>query len=253
MSTVDADPTFSIIAVHGNGGGGFRFGQIHNLFPPSVTFKAPTLPGFADVPADRHLKTMYDFANRLHEYITGTPRPRIILGHGIGGSFTLEYAQHFASEVDGLIIHAPVGSRLNSRFFPQLMRLPGARSIGKAIFSSKPARPLFAHLLFSSPLPKPVCDRFFDEYRRCSVFALMFDLISLEWFESLRPIKLPTTLLWGKRDNVLLADELEYFKGLFQSVDIQVEPNWGHFPMLDRPEEYAIKILSISRRLIGVK
>lgn len=81
----------------------------------------------------------------------------------------------------------------------------------------------------------------------------MFDLISREWFESLRPIAIPATLLWGKRDNVLSAQELEYFKRLFETVDIQVEPEWAHFPMLDRPEEYATKIHSLSSRLIGVK
>ncbi len=251
MSRVDPDPPFSIIAVHGNGGGGFRFEQIHNLFPPSVTFRAPTLPGFADVPADQSLKTMYDFACRLHEFIIGTSRPRIILGHGIGGSLTLEYVQHFASEVDGLIIHSPVGSNLNSRFIPQVMKLPGARSLGRMIFSSQLARPIFARLLFSSPLPKSVRDRFFDEYRRCSVFAQMFDLISVEWFKSLNEVRIPTTLLWGKRDNVLSLRELDFFKQFFENLDIQVEPNWAHFPMLDAPEDYARKIYAISRRLIG--
>lgn len=244
---------FSIIAIHGNGGGGFRFEQIRKFLPESVEFYAPTLPGFADVPADPDLKTMYDFACRMHEFVIGSAAPRILLGHGIGGSLSLEYLQHFSGSVDGTIVHAPVGSSLNSRFFPQLMKLPGARTLGKAVFSSRAARPFFSHHLFSRQIPKPICDRFFDEYRRCSVFALMFDLISREWFESLRPIAIPATLLWGKRDNVLSAQELEYFKRLFETVDIQVEPEWAHFPMLDRPEEYATKIHSLSSRLIGVK
>lgn len=40
--------SFSLIALHGNGGGGFRFERIKPFIPSEVNFVAPTLPGFAD-------------------------------------------------------------------------------------------------------------------------------------------------------------------------------------------------------------
>ena len=42
----------SIAAVHGNGGGAFRFSRLHRYLPDDVNLQAITLPGFADVPDD---------------------------------------------------------------------------------------------------------------------------------------------------------------------------------------------------------
>ena len=36
----------SIVATHGNGGGGFRFDLAKPLFPSNINFLNPTLPGF---------------------------------------------------------------------------------------------------------------------------------------------------------------------------------------------------------------
>ena len=38
--------SFSITAIHGNGGGGFRFDMSKSLFPKNINFYNPTLPGF---------------------------------------------------------------------------------------------------------------------------------------------------------------------------------------------------------------
>ena len=40
--------------------------------------------------------------------------------------------------------------------------------------------------------------RFFGEYRTCSVFGQMFDLITPGWFRGLGPTDLPAALRWGE-------------------------------------------------------
>src|SRR3954451_8313033 len=170
LTTADRRPP-TLIALAGNGGGAFRFDLVVPHLPEEVRVRAITLPGFAGVPRDPELRSMRNYAAALHGMVGGEERPIVLLGHGIGGAIMLEYVQRYADEVAGLILHAPVGTRLDTRLFPRLMGLPGARALGKALISARLLRPLFRRRLFSRPLPPEVTERFFEEYRRCTVFG----------------------------------------------------------------------------------
>jgi pimeloyl-ACP methyl ester carboxylesterase len=241
----------TIVALHGNGGGAFRFERVAPHMPLDVSLHAVTLPGFAAVPRDPALRTLRDYAAYLSNLLADQPRPLVLLGHGIGGSIALEFAQRFAANIDGLILHAPVGTRLGSRLFPRLMALPGARSFGKWLFSSRLARPLFHRLLFRRPVPPALVVRFFDEYRQCAVFGQMFDLITPGWFRSLRPIGLPAALLWGERERVLTVDQLDDYRALLPNSLTRIVPDWDHFPMIEQPDEYARAIAALAQELIA--
>lgn len=240
----------TIVAVHGNGGGAFRFARVKPYIPNEISFRAVTLPGFADAPRDPTLETMRDYAGDLYRLIAAESHPLILLGHGIGGSIILEFGQHFASVVDGLILHAPVGTRLEARFFPRLMALPGARLIGRWLFSARLTRPLFRRLLFSEPVPSAYLNRFFDEYRHCTVFAQMFELITPAWFAALHPIDLPTALLWGEQERLLHVDHLRDYQALLPNSLVRTIPGWRHFPMIEQPEAYTREIVALARELV---
>ncbi|MFQ3596814.1 MAG: alpha/beta hydrolase [Chloroherpetonaceae bacterium] len=244
--------TLSLIAIHGNGGGGFRFERLKPFIPASVNFLAPTLPGFSDVKRDPNLSTMKDYAFKLREMIEQEPKPLVLLGTGIGGSIALEFLQHFERDVQGLILHAPVGTRLNQRLFPKLMKPMFIRRFGQWLFSSTLARPIFKRLLFQSPeqIPAEYLKKFFDEYRRCEAFAQMFDIINAAWFQSLRPSNIPAVLLWGEKERVLTPDQAKDYQRLLPNSTIKLVPNWNHFPMIEQPEDFARQILDLSNALI---
>lgn len=243
----------TIIALPGNGGGAFRFERVKPYIPAGVGFQPVTLPGFAGRPADPTLHTLRDYVVYLREMTAAAPRPLVLLGHGIGGSLALEFAQYFAAEIDGLILHAPVGTRLDSRLFPRLMALPGARGLGQWLFSTRFTRPLFKRLLFSQPIPTDYLNRFFDEYRRCTVFGQMFSLITPAWFNSLHPVDIPTALLWGERERILRVDQLNDYRTLLPRHLIRTVPGWDHFPMIEQPEAYAGEIMRLGRELVSSK
>src|SRR6185369_298015 len=115
----------TVVAVHGNGGGAFRFELVKPFVPAGINFKAITLPGFADVAPDPNLQSLGDYAEYLSRLCATLQRPLVLVGHGIGGSIILELAQHYSGAIDGLILHAPVGARLESRLFPSIMAVPG--------------------------------------------------------------------------------------------------------------------------------
>ena len=241
----------TIVALHGNGGGAFRFSLMSPYIPMDVHFRAVTLPGFAAEPVDTNLQTLADYAHYLHGMIKEEERPFIFLGTGIGGSIVLEYMQHYTSSIDGLILHAPVGTRINSRLFPRLMKLPGSRTLGQWLISARLLRPFWQRRLFTQPLPTTVIDHFFNEYRQCRVFGQMFDLITADWFQDLRPIQVPTALLWGEQERVLSVEQLNDYKGLLPHHIIRTVPEWDHFPMLEQPAAYTKEVVQLAKQLLS--
>lgn len=247
--TID-EPELAIIAIHGNGGGGFRFDRMHDFIPAGVELCCPTLPGFADTPRNLSLNCLSDYADVLNAIVENQrAKHKILLGHGIGGSIALDYLQRHARNVDGLILHAPVGALLDKRIFPRLLRLPGVALLGQRIFASPVFRTHFAKKLFVRTVPADFQDRFFGEYRNCSVFADMFEMINKEWFQALNPVLTPTTLLWGPKDNVLSDNQLEAFLRLLHQPQIVRPADWAHFPMCDMPDAYTATVVQLAREL----
>jgi pimeloyl-ACP methyl ester carboxylesterase len=241
----------AVVAVHGNGGGAHRFARVVPLMPPDVRLAPITLPGFASVPANPALRSLRDYAAVLADMVDEQPRPRVLLGHGIGGSIALELVQERAALLDGLILHAPVGTRLDRRLFPRLMAVPGARRVGQRLLASRLLRPAYRRLFFSPTVPVAYLDRFFDEYRQCSVFSQMFDLITPTWFRGLRPTLLPSALLWGEAERLLAVDQVRDYQSLLPGASVRSVPGWGHFPMIERPQPYATEIAALARALVG--
>ncbi len=260
-----SDSHLTIVAIHGNGGGSFRFSFLMEHIPKHVNFVAVTLPGFAGVPLNHSVSSVEDLAEILHEELCGSElpegwlssqswtslekRPFILLGTGIGGSIALQYAQKYAHYLAGLILHAPVGTRLDTRWFPRLMSLPINRKIGKMVFTSSLIRPFWRKVLFTKPLPKEEETQFFDEYRQCQLFGELFDWITPEWFNTLKPVAIPAALLWGERERVLTVDQLDDYKALLLEPIIHTEPDWDHFPMLDTPKQFVEVLTSLSLKI----
>lgn len=252
----ESAPQLTIITVHGNGGGGFRFERMHSYMPPHVALVCPTLPGFANEPKDPSLTTLSDFADRLHPVVQQAQQMKgkiVLLGHGIGGSIALDYLQRHAKAIDGLILHAPVGAMLDKRAFPMFIRIPGVAMLGQHMFASALLRPYFARRLFKHPVPAEFQARFFGEYANCRVFADMFFMINHQWFSSLHPIETPTIILWGEDDNVLTPDQIDAFRPLLHAHKIVRPANWAHFPMCDMPKEYCNQIVSLATDLVNQK
>jgi pyruvate,water dikinase len=239
----------TLVAVHGNGGGGFRFARVLPHVPDSIRFEAITLPGFGGRPGEPALRTLPDYAEALWREIEQLPRPIVVLGHGIGGSIALDMVQRH--EIDALILHAPVGTRLEKRWFPRLMKPEPVRGLIKWGISSRLTRPLVGRRFFSRDVPAGYRNQFLDEYSRADSFSQMFDIITPEWWNDLRPVDMPALMLWGSDDRVLGADQVADYRALLPHTWTDVVPGWGHFPMVERPAEYATVITGWAERLVA--
>lgn len=248
-TTPDAGTSsLTVVAVHGNGGGAFRFSLMPTELADGVTLHAVTLPGFEGRPLGTASPTMATYTDDLATTIRGIDGPVVVLGHGIGGSIALDTLGRHPGIADGLILHAIVGANLDERWFPRFMARPAVRSGVQRLISSKAIRLTAGRLLFRSA-PAGFADRFLAEYRRAESFGPMFDLLTAEWFDSLAEVAAPTVVLWGEKDRVLDIGQLEVIEQLVPNRRRHVEPSWGHFPMIDDPAGYGRVIAELARSL----
>ena len=239
----------TLVAVHGNGGGGFRFARVEPHLGDRVRFEAVTLPGFGGRPGDPTLRSLPDYAEALWREIEHLPRPIVVLGHGIGGSIALDMVQRH--EIDALILHAPVGTRLDTRWFPRLMKPEPVRTLIKWGISSRLTRPLVGRRFFSRDVPIDYRNEFLDQYGHADSFSQMFDIITPEWWSALTPTEIPALMLWGSDDRVLGADQVADYRALLPQAWTDVVPGWGHFPMVEGPADYADVITDWAERLVA--
>lgn len=243
--------TTSLMAVHGNGGGGDRFRWMAPHLPPDIALHAPTLPGFGGVQADPSLTDVAGYGGVLGAELMGLPRPRVVLGSGIGGSFALELLRTHGHEIAGLILHAPVGPRLDTRLFPRMMRRTAVAEAARRLIGSQHLRPLLARRFFAPQTPTNRVDSVLGGYERCTVFAQQFQIITAGWWASLPASDVPAVVLWGARERVLSSDMAADMAQVLTDFEIQVVPGWDHFPMIDTPAHFADVVASTTRDLLA--
>ena len=244
------EQSISIIAIHGNGGGGFRFDLAKPLFASNITFENLTLPGFDCVNNRQIDYSMKQYADWLADRIKDMQKPRILMGHGLGGVFVLEFLQHYAKMVDGVILHSIVGANLNKRIFPKFMRLPFVAFIVKNIIASRIVRPLMSRKFFQEKIDSSYENQFFEAFARCEVFERMFHLIDFPWFEGLSTVRVPAAFLWGEKDWILGANEISALQKLFPFSYKKIVPGWDHFPMIDQPASYSFEVSNLAYQVL---
>lgn len=240
----------TVIAVHGNGGGGFRWERLPDPLADDVTLNGITLPGFQGTALPSGEITMETFSEAVGAAALTTDGPVVLLGHGIGGAIALDLAARHPELVDGLILHAPVAVNLDTRLFPRLMKANFMRTAAKRIVSSFPVRKIASRFLFPSA-PQDYSERFLAEYARADGFAPMFDIIDAEWFDSLPAITTPTVILWGARDRVLDSTQADPLEEAIPHATRQIEDHWGHYPMIESPDEFAVSVAALARDLVN--
>ena len=101
--------------------------------------------------------------------------------------------------------------------------------------------------LFLRPQDEAARARFFEGYARCAAFGDLFawftpgELRALERRLAGRADALARITVWlGGRDRVVGRREVEWTEAALKVRWPRVEfPGWGHYPMIDDPEEWA--------------
>jgi pimeloyl-ACP methyl ester carboxylesterase len=127
------------------------------------------------------------------------------------------------------------------------MRWSAARDLLRVGFTFPWVRKRLARKLFRRPLPAGVRDRFFDGYVQCAAFGDAFRWFEPAWLRTLerqraeRPGARDRITVWlGGQDRVIGRREVSWTEAALRVRWPVVEfPDWGHYPMIDVPEEWA--------------
>jgi pimeloyl-ACP methyl ester carboxylesterase len=147
-----------------------------------------------------------------------------------------------------LIFQGPVLWGLEQRLFPRVMKRSRlARRALQGAFGVGPFQDHFAHKYVLEPLEEPERSKFFEGYVRCPAFASFFQWFTADWLRTLErafadhPERLHGVTVWlGGRDRVVGPSEIEVTeRALGVRWPLVVFASWGHYPMLDVPEEWA--------------
>ena len=200
-------------------------------------------PGFEGRPRAGSLGA---FLDRLAE--SCRDRPDAAYASGIGALLALGLRARGELAGVPLVFQGPVLWGLEARWFPRVMRrFPPARGLLALAFRSPAFQARFARKQFTRPPDPATLSRFFEGYARCPAFGDFFDWLTPGWLRALerafldRPEALGEIAVWvGGRDHVVGLDEVRATgRALGVRWPVEVFEGWGHYPMIDDPEEWA--------------
>lgn len=251
----------NLLLIHGNGGANARFQLFLEVArkekPSKLRIHLPLLPGFEGRPFPKAEDQWAPLLQALGEVVQQAPEEKWVLyGHGVGGSMLLEWAKRGWSLPNGhrfqphdVIMHSIIGASLQARWFPKVMALKPVRSLIHQLNPNQQLRPRWEKKLFLKPshIPKRIRTQFFEDYRQCAAFPILFDLITPQWYDQVKDELSAQDyyFLWGGEERVVAAQYLEFWKRDFPKARFEIVPEWDHFPMLETPEAFYHKIIEI--------
>lgn len=250
----------NLLLIHGNGGANARFQlmlEYARTQSPELRMHLPLLPGFEGRPLPPSQDVWALFIEALGRVVATAPDEQWILyGHGIGGSMLLEWAARDwilpngkTFQPDQIIMHSIIGASLQARWFPKLMKLYPMRRFIHWLIYQPALRPRWEKRLFLEPqnIPAALRTRFFEDYRACAAFEVLFDLITPRWYKKVqaKTHKEPFYFLWGGQERVVAANFLDFWRNDYPAAQFEVVEDWDHFPMLETPKAFYHKLMDI--------
>jgi hypothetical protein len=164
---------------------------------------------------------------------------------GIGGLIALCLRSRGVARNLQLLLQAPILWGLERRWFPWLMRF-GLAPLIRPLFRLPVFQRRFVRKHFLGPPSPEVQTAFFDGYQQCSAVADFFDWLTpallrqLEREFAARPTARDNIRVWwGGRDAVVTLAELEATPPQVRADwPVREFANWGHYPMIESPDEW---------------
>jgi pimeloyl-ACP methyl ester carboxylesterase len=247
----------AVVFVHGNPGSSEDWLDLLAGAGDFARVLAPDMPGYGKADRPREFDyTVIGYARHLDGLLQqlGVKRAHLVL-HDFGGAWGLAWASEHKDQVASLtLFNIGVLPGYQWHKFARIWRVP---VLGE-LFQLSTTRGAFRALLNAGnprPLPRAFLDRMFDDadwgtkravlklYRATSDAGAM----SEPFGEALKPLALPTLVIWGDGDVYLPVRYAETQKQYFDA-QVHVLPRCGHWPMIDEPERVRDLVLPFLRK-----
>lgn len=154
----------------------------------------------------------------------------ILIGHSNGGRISLAFTQKFPEKVSKLILIDSAGiyhNELSLRFKRFIFR--NIAKVGKRIYDSEKLKKLIYKIAregdYSNATP--------------SQRKTMINLINTDLTDVLREIKVPTLIIWGKKDSVTPLSDGILMHNLIKGSYMKIIEDAKHSPQFTNPKEVA--------------
>jgi pimeloyl-ACP methyl ester carboxylesterase len=189
---------------------------------------------------------MTDVSDHISAHVGACPERVVVYATGIGGLLALCLRARGEHLDVPLLLQAPVLWGLEHRLMPRMMRLGLARRLFLGLFGWSFFQRRFARKYFERPVPAGVVKSFFRGYAECSAAPDFFAWLTPALLRKLeaelgpRPSMLQRIRVWwGERDKVVTTEELTWAReALSVSWALRTFPAWGHYPMIDDPDDW---------------
>jgi pimeloyl-ACP methyl ester carboxylesterase len=229
----------------GNGHCAARLTTARTFLTAEVDLVEAPYPGFEGRPRAAGLEV---FLDAMEEHLRSV-QPDLVYASGIGALLSLCLRARRVLRDTPIIMQGAVLWGLEHRWMPRMMRFKPMQRTVSGLFANELFQRRFVRSHFTHPPEAATAAAFFDGYARCSALPDFFAwltpalLRSLERDLAARPEALENIQVWwGGRDSVVSASELAWTAGRLSPAarwPVRIFPEWGHYPMLDAPREWA--------------
>ncbi len=249
----------NLIFLHGGLNSSKIWGNVLDLIPPEFRSFALDTRGCGDSGRgeDYSLDTL---SQDVSDFMQGLGIDKAsIIGHCLGGNIAILFAHRFPQKVEKLILFDTF-IRKSTVF--DLM----SRDEIKRLLESEAAKGLLGGEgisleLLSWGLLKVLMDFFFCEPDKLAFSQItsliegfskadiegalksMSSLLSFDLEEELKKIKSPLLVMHGAQDKLYPVDEAKFISEFAPQGRLQVIPGSGHFPHVERPQDFASVLL----------
>lgn len=203
----------------------------------------PQHPGFghSDLPDD--FRDVGDVAQfYLHMLDVMDLSDVVLVGTSFGGWVAAEMASRCCSRISALIVANPFGVRFSDN--------PNDREIQDIYAMSQ--EEITRHFYYDADsnrrdvteLPEHTLVSIARSRETMCLFSWKPYMHNPSLKRWLKHISVPTLVLWGEADQVMTVDHGKAFADLIPGAEFSVIPMAGHYPHLERPQEFTSKIIA---------
>ena len=222
-----------IVLIHGLGSSAETWAALIPLLSKEYLVYAPDMPGFGKTPLAPEGTNINTHVLYLKRFLDALGYSRVTLvGNSLGGWIVTRFAVEHPERVERLYLLNSAGLRRENLHSPYAEDRTAAK------------RSLEHMLGFSLPIPKFVLDAIVRNSQTPAYAGFIRGYDPCEELDSvLADIQVPTTIIWGERDNLLpLICAHDLHSGVPNS-ELVLLPRVGHMPQLQNPVKVAHIIL----------
>jgi pimeloyl-ACP methyl ester carboxylesterase len=197
---------------------------------------APSLPGFGNSPRPQGFETVYDLVRLGLEFLEALPHERVTLvGSSFGGWLAAEIAVTCSHRLDRLVLVDPLGIKVSDRETADILDVFNVSPdrVQRALWHD-PAR--FAPDF--NAMPDEAIVRYARNRDALCLYGWQPYMYNPQLKRWLGRIKVPTLVLWGANDGIVVPAYGRAYAGLIPGARFEVIEGAGHHPEIEQPEAF---------------